>query len=309
MAEFSNGIGFEPSPRARKLWTAIKKSDSDCISFKLPALYKSVTPFIVIYVIGFIFIFLMEGYATFGIAMQEGVPILVIGILILVDILFAYLPHLFDEAICIAKNNLFVCEYSLEFKRLDKSASDEDYRQKTATSKDYFSSKIAKLTTYRNSLYSLVILSACVKLYLFFQTYPFFDSYQAYIVILAYVLGAVLHIICTGNIINYYFRFRPKLKRDLARFRRTNGKELFYSNNPLVLIDSMVKIEPTEIGKHNQTIIMKDDQYYVKYSGILFDEELNDLINQQTNYEQKISVATMGKRIQLGMLNVDGQNR
>lgn len=153
-----------------------------------------------------------------------------------------------------------------------------------------------------------MILSAIVKLYLFFQTYPFYDTYQAYIVILAYVIGAVLHIICTGNVINYYLRFRSRLKKDLSSFRKSQGREMQYSNHPDVLINSIVKIEQTTIGKHNQAIILKDGRYFIRFKGILLDEELNDLINEQTTYEQKISVATVGKRIQLGLLNIDGKN-
>jgi len=308
MPEYRYLKGFQPSKKTRDLWCYILKKDADYIDFKMPSLFKSASSFITILVIGFLFIFILEGYATFGVAYIEGVPILSITFLIIIDILFAYLPHLSDGKICQKENELFVAKYSNEFTRLENDDQSE-YQKRNSANMSRLEKEIFTLRLFKTLLYSLVIFSAFVKLYLFFQTYPFFNTYQAYIVISAYTISAVLHIFCTGNVIMYFLRFRVSLKKDINEFGNSIGQKNAHSDEYIYyFIDSSEVLKDTKTEKHDQMLTVKDGKSYIAYKGILLDEELSDLINNQTHYKQKLSVAVYGKKLQTSMLNIDGEN-
>lgn len=302
MPEYNNLEGFEITSKTRSKWTSISRSHSSYNHFRMPPLFKSVSPFMTLYVLGFIFILGIEIYATFGVALKEGVPIEIIFFLILLDIVFAYLPHLFDGKINHKENQLFVAKYATQFKRA-LNDNEDAYIRRHAADKGLLEKEIKGLKFWKLILYIPLYISAGVKLYLFFKTYPFFDTYQAYIVISTYSLAAILHSLCTGHVLMYYGRFRPSLRKDKNKFDQQNGRVNSYSKvAEEKFINTTETLEIFDNIKHNQKIIKKEDKYFLSTKGILFDEELNDLISAQETYEQQLSVSVSGKIFQLNQL-------
>ena len=64
-----------------------------------------------------------------------------------------------------------------------------------------------------------------------------------------------------------------------------------------------LKIEISENRRRQQYIIKKGNKYYLHYEGLLFDEEINDLIGNLASLSQKYAVALVGKIIQTNLLN------
>jgi len=52
----------------------------------------------------------------------------------------------------------------------------------------------------------------------------------------------------------------------------------------------------------NQKLVMHDDKYYLHCHGLLFDEEISDLISQQDTLKQQMPVALAGKIAQTKLL-------
>jgi hypothetical protein len=315
MSQYDNSMGFEPSYKTRTHWLKIVKSDSEfshtSTHFEMPALFKSVSPMIRIFWAGFIFIFILEGYATIGVAYTEGVPILVIGILIMIDIFLAYLPHIGDGDICLQKNNRFIQDFSWRYNRkTEDGRTKEQMDRDSKISAEQMRKLIISKKVKKNFLYTFLILSCFVKLYLFFQTYPFFNTYQAYIIIISYTLGAILHILCTGHVINYSFIFRPRLKKEWKSYIRAggraggeNGVNDFTALPHEQIINSTGEIILAKIG--HQEIVKENDNYLIKTIGLLFDEELSLLINSQNTEAQKFAVAVSGKALQTDLLHIN----
>lgn len=306
MAEYNNTEGWEASPKTRRFWRFIPMPTSKNHGFEMPALFKGVNPIIRLLYVGFIGIFLLEGYATFAVAMTEGVPIEIITLLLFVDIFLAVLPHMLDGKRRDLKNLIFIGEYSAKYLNLDQN-------EITTFQANYIANKnkLAFRNFIKFLLYVPIVISAYAKLYLFFGQYPFFDTYQAYIVFISYSLGCVLHILCTGYVLMYW-RFRFSLKRDQSRFANSNGKINKIEPRPDKLIkvkDNVKFILRTEQQTSNQSIAlksitMKDSKYFVHYQGILFDEEIIELVSQQNDLDQQIAVALTGKIIQINLLDI-----
>ncbi len=109
--------------------------------------------------------------------------------------------------------------------------------------------------------------------------------------------------LCTGHVLMYYGRFRPSYRKDKHNFEQQAGRVNAYSNIPEEkFINTAEALATFDNIKHNQKIIKKEEKFYFLIKGILFDEELNDLISTQETHEQQLSVAVTGKEYQLTLL-------
>jgi hypothetical protein len=304
MSEYNNREGWEASSKTRKYWRFIPMTNSKYEGFEIPPLFKQVNPVIRWLYLGFVAIFILELYATLFVAVGEGVPVEVIMLLLFVDVFFAVLPHMADGKIVELKNFIFIGEYCSNYLTLD----DDDIKTYKA---NFISnqSRLKSLQAIRLILFAPIIISAIVKLILFFGQYPFYDTYQAYIIFVSYLLGCILHIVCTGKVI-MYLRFRLSLNRDRKLFGHSNGKINKIENRPdkLVKAKSGLEFKIPDMGLSEQKIILDDNKYYIHYNGMLFDEEINELVGQQDDLKQQFAVALTGKIIQtqllIGVVNV-----
>jgi hypothetical protein len=298
MAEYKNNEGWEPSHKTLDYWRFIPMEKSKYEGFEMPPLFKGVNPLINWMIIGFIAIFLLEGYATFLVAMPEGVPIEIITLLVLVDVFLAVLPHIKDGKRTDLKNFIFIGDYAEKFLLLDEDDKNT-YQNQTINNQN----KLKNLNITKLLLYIPIVLSAGAKLYLFFGQYPFWGTYQAYIVLISYILGCILHIMCTGYVIMFW-RFRARLKKDKNRFGQSNGKFNKIKSRPDRLISPRtdVAFNIVEENLSNQKLVMHDDKYYLHCHGLLFDEEISDLISQQDTLKQQMPVALAGKIAQTKLL-------
>lgn len=299
MAEYNNQDGWEAQKKTLDYWKFIPMKYTKYTGFDMPPLFKGVNPIIKWLIVGFFGIFILEGFATFGVAMTEGVPIEIIALLIIVDILFAILPHLLDGTRTDLKNFIFIGKYHDEVLNLDNDEK-KKYKAGYISKQD----KLKNLNTIRIFLYLPIILSALVKLWLFFSQYPFFDTYQAYIVIICYTVGCFLHILCTGHVIMYW-RFRGKLNKDRKHFSSSNSEV----NRAIIRPDKLINIKGNLVfqipdhNQHRQKVVTLNNLYYLHYEGILFDEEINDLIGHQEGLKQELAIAVTGKIIQTNLLS------
>jgi len=298
--QFDNDRGFEPSAKTKSPWSGIVKQVSTLsyanTYFEMPALFKRVSPHLKAYIFGFIVIFLLEGFATIGIVYNEGVPIRIIVFLIFIDIVLAYLPHSFDRTISLHRNNKFIRDFSQKIIKMQEAGhSEEDMNRESKAKSEYLENKIKNLLTKRLILYIPIFVTGFLKIYFFFQTYPFHVTYVAGIVVFSYMIGTILHAVCTGHLINYFVFFKPPFKNEWSNFIDNNNK--FSAAIHVQNINTVLDIILAKSG--NQKIIFENGEYKIKTLGLLFDEELVELINSQNTEAQKIAVAVAGKTMQL----------
>jgi hypothetical protein len=301
MALYNNHEGWQPSPKTLKLWRFIPMKDSTDAGFNIPPMFKDVDPIIRVLVMGFIGLIALECYATFAVAMHEGVPIEIIAILILVDIFLATLPHLSDDEITDLKVFKFIGENCETYLNLE---TDEIAIYKANKINNEY--KLAKCIRKRKWLYLPIIFSTLVKLYLFFSVYTFYDTYQAYIVLISYSLGCILHILCTGYVI-MYARFLISLRKDRKIFGSSNGhtnrKKKDNQDKLINLKSSSTKLNFNAPQKDNLKIkLSSENKYYIQFEGIMTDEDINDLISNQDSLLQSFPIALTGKIIQNNLL-------
>jgi len=143
------------------------------------------------------------------------------------------------------------------------------------------------------------------KIILFHQQYPFWFTYQAYIVVISYSLGCILHILCTGYVIMYW-RFKLSLKADKREFANSNGRtnKAEVKTPKLINPKASISFNLAQQTVGNQKLIINQNKYYLHYEGLVFDEEINGLIGQQDELKQRLCIALVGKIIQTDLLDV-----
>lgn len=302
MSEYNNQEGWEPSSKTREYWRFIPMKESKEQGFVMPPLFKEVNPVIKWYLFGFFGIIALEGYATFAVAIAEGVPIEIISLLVFVDVFLAILPHLCDGKITDLKNFIFIGQFNEEYLKLDP---DEEAKYKASYIDNV--DKLKRYNIWRIILYIPIIFSTFVKLYLFFSQYPFYDTYQAYIVFLSYSFGCILHILCTGYVIMYW-RFKWKLRTDRKEYGSSAGKLNKAFERPEKVINSQPNLVFNITEKTRKyKIKKKDSKFYIHYNGLLIDEEISDLVEDQDNLKEKMPIALTCKMIQTSLLRGSGK--
>lgn len=276
MFDFKYEEHFEPSKGTKEWCLYTHKTKQSFAGVTLPGLFD-----ITHYewqLIGFFVIFLLEGLATYW-SYYEGVAITAILVSIFIDIVLAVLAHLPHKTICRLSN-----EKVFEVGEISKSIQ----------------RKISKNKFISNLFYAAILISAGFKCAWFYLVYMTFDS-TALFIFVCYIVGAILHISCTGYAI-FTTIFKWKINKEYSRYIHSGGDEFtFDPNKPLpLLIETDVQLSLIAVGHHE--LVKKDGKFHLLTRGVLTDEQLNDLIGRQLKPEQKRTMAIEGTRQQCAIL-------
>lgn len=299
MFDFNYNENFEPSPNTKAFWLYTRKREMTAFGVTRPGLFATVN--FEWQVVGFFAIFLLEGIATWW-AFQEGVAITAILVSIFADVVLAVLSHLPQPNITKLKNELlFVAGTNLANAR----------------------SRLSSRRAVQRFFYLLIIVSACFKFYWFFAVYEVFDS-TALFVLTCYLIGALLHISCTGYAI-FTAIFEIKIRREHREYNSSGGaSHAFNPQQPrLHRFDTAIELQPVTVGRHKiertapprQTASEQkatdvtverertSDGFFLYTNGILTDKELTQMIGQQITPDQQRVVAVEGVKHQYNMMH------
>ncbi len=190
--------------------------------------------------------------------------------LIFVDLVLAIVAHLWHKEICRLKNENVYTEK-------EKNTANEQ--------------KITKLRVFTYFFYLLILASAFVKCFWFFDTYMILDS-TALFVFVCYIIAAILHITCTGYAI-FTFAFKIRIGREHNAYINSDGKKLTFDKPLSGHIETNIDVDLAEVGRH-KIIKGQDGSYYFLTQGILTDKELREFIFRQKSREQQRVIATAG---------------
>ena len=277
---FDPNQNFEPSKQTKDFWLYTKKSQANFAGVQLPGLFESVG--YSIQIVAFVAILLLELIPTYY-GIEQGVLWQGIMAAIFIDIALAICSHLWHDKICLYRNQLVITSSSVEKERINRLING------------------AKTKTY--IFYFLILLSAGFKFYLFIDAYRTWNAITVGTLV-AYSLGAILHIAYTGYFF-YTSRFNHKIQGEYSEYVSSNGTKFGINSHleqPINTDNTNINLSETKVGGHS--IMKKDDgQYYFKTYGVLLDVELAALAGvQQTPIAQSI-VAREGLKHQLLILN------
>jgi hypothetical protein len=277
MFEFQYSEKFEPTRSAKEWWLYTHKTSTTFAGVPLPGFFQTTN-----YewqVTGFFTIFLLEGLATYW-SYYEGVAITAILVSIFFDIVLALVAHRFQRPIAQLKNDLVFTENT-----------SNKAKQKILAGKKF----------WQNFFYLLILVSALFKLLWFFLVYQVFDA-TCLFVFTCYLIGAVLHIACTGYAVFTFIFFRI-IKREHNQYIKSEGAEFaFNPDNPLrSRIATEMELETVVVG-HHELKKDSDGKFFFFTRGVLMDKELFEMIGHQLSPEQKRTVAIEGVKQQYAIL-------
>ena len=201
---------------------------------------------------------------------------------ILIDILFALVAHIGVNKIQKLKNERF-----LEKDRDLRDAKDKAIGQQ-------------RIWFYVGII--LISLSTAVKIYYLLKINPPLNI--LFLIMVAYVLGSTLHIICTG-----YFVFETIFHvRFWYEHRKSKGKakgKYMYDRGDYE--EKEIGIGNIEITEHNNHKIIRKENgsFWLQTKGLLTDTELAVFVNRQKEKESKKLVADAGVSRQLDLLTTE----
>lgn len=274
MFRFPYNETFEPSEQTKKWWLYTHKTEESFAGIRLPGLFQTTN-----YewqVSGFFAIFILEGLATYW-AWNEGVAITAILVSIFIDIFLAVLSHIPQKKICRLENeNVFEVG--------EKNKSNQR--------------KINAKKLIRNLFYVAIVFSAAFKFTWFYLVYMTFDS-TALFILVCYLLGAILHITCTGYAI-FTFIFNWKLRSEYNKYTDSDGQE--FSENPMQLpIKTSADLQSVEIGRHR--LVREDGGFRLFTGGVLSDDQLKEMVGRQHSNPEAVRIlAIEGVRQQVNIL-------
>jgi hypothetical protein len=295
---------FMPSKEVKADWLYSLKKEANIQNAPMPGLFQSENYSLML--AGVCLVLLLEIGATV-ISYRYGVSWGAIGAAIIIDFVLAFLAHKPQKSICLLQNKLFIQEDALVREQLRREIS---------------SKKLVK-----NFWFALIIMSGIFKFYWFYDVYRenlisiglLFDAYTL-LVLMCYLVGAALHIVCTGYMLfTSFFHYRVH-KEETTYINSINkdGQEVNqgadrylkiteFSDNPI--INTTIELLPHSVGKHQLILDPKFDstqtdspKYVFKIWGLLLDEELRQFVTHQNFAAQRDVIARAGVSIQLDIL-------
>lgn len=304
---FPTNVYFNPSDRYRQTWSLVPQVRTISISNqKTKSLYSSLSPAIPIFYVLMIFAIAFDIYLGFSILAKQGVSIgLIIGSVIF-DIVLAIMPFLIESFLIKdwnhvkVENQIFQKELECQCKKNgedDEKFENRKSRIKENQLKKYYSYK-SKANFVRFILIILIFSIAFWKIYTFYKVLPpginMLSLVNGKIVIIFSLLCAVFHIIGSEKAFAHFMFWSIK-GAEMHNFQKTDdGRKP--SPTP---IEIEYNGEFTEAKSGNTSIVKRDNKVFLEFIYVIKDDEIDSLINSQTDMAAKMAVAIKCKENQI----------
>jgi hypothetical protein len=276
---------FRPQRDTLWTWLSTPKKRIDLNPYHLPGLFHTYN--LGAYISGVCAILILEGGAAFW-SISQGVWWVALVAALIIDFVLAYVSHLFQASICFNRNKLMVVSLAV-------SDPNEQARQRARLERD-----LGWRTFWQKVFYLLILVDAGFKCWCFHQAYPFIDA-VGLLVVICYIIGGILHISCTGNVL-YSVWFSLKWHRDhnLYLDSPTDVNVSFSSVRIERPLDSKFTFKSAVAGNHS--IQQKDGSAVFTTMGVLTDDEIRNLLNAQEDSGSRWHLATFLLHHQLTFL-------
>jgi hypothetical protein len=274
MFDFNYEHNFQPDANALNLSLFTPKRASNSYGVIRPGLFNN--PDYIWYAFGFFAILVLEGWALA--ITYEHVEIQLIAALVVFDFFLAIFSHLPQKTIIKNKNIVL-----FETNKTKIEAANRAIASKTRTKWFW---------------YSLILGSGFLKAWFFFLGYGSFDA-TSFAVCVFYIIGAILHILCTGYALYTLFT-KIRFNSQFSGYISSSGQKHQATSRSHALNSTVDLVEAT-VGKHH--LEKKGSGFQFRTFGVLTDSELGEFIGKQVNPEQQRVVAIEGVKHQFNMLS------
>ncbi len=235
--------------------------------------------------IGFILIFILEFSATV-LAVDNGLQPLMVIVLIIVDFVLAFIAHIPKKLILEGKNQLIIETNQFKIIEIEK--------------------RIQRGLRIAYIFNILIFISAGIKIYFIWELLntSMFSPLGIFIIV-AYIIAACLHVLCTGYFIHTTYLLRQN-RAAINDFKSSGGTKH----------RAMTLRVPLESGNYilvpgdaiSPAIIKEGGDYFIESPGVPSDEDLNKLVRQQVNSTLQINIIKKGIEMQLTAIGALVQN-
>ncbi len=274
---------FEPSTRVKSLYLYTRKSPykiDDEVT--LPGLFQ--TAFLRFDALAFVGILLGEVYGLFNLYKVAQFEIYMPIGLFLADVFFAVLAHIPRRVALEARMDYLVAKWNdaIDIKTKNDNVARALHKEK-------------KSKRWTRIWEAAIIGLALFKILLFFGIYGRFDGITL-AVILSYVIVALLHVMSTGyfvfGLIHWIY-----LKSDENKHLSVGSSESIFRpgrERQTTIMGAKDGLVETTVNDKHHLERKESNEYVLRTTGILMDDELHTFINVQRTQEQKKLVARGG---------------
>lgn len=298
---------FNPSDKYRQTWSLVPQVRTISVSGqKAKSLYSALSPSIPLF---YIFMFSAIGidvYLGFAILAKSGVNIgLIIGS-VLADLLLAIAPFLV-ESFMVKDWNHVVVENRILQKRLEcqTKVKDEPEIKFQERRNKIIDEDLRKYTSYQSSgkilrlvLILLIMIIAGWKIYTYYKVLPpglsIFSMVNGKIVIIFSLLCAIFHILGSEKAFAHFMFWLNKNKEFKNHQQTHNGDRPQPSSKEIEYVGKY-----NDASSGNSSIVNRNGKVYLEFINIIKDDEVQSLINSQTNDDARRGVAIKCKENQI----------
>jgi len=267
---------FEPSVESKEYYLYTKKTPFPYGGFVHPGLFSSryTLPYLLLIV-------LVLGLEVYGMLMLYQACAFHYGfavLLILLDLLFAFLSHLQQRKILT--------------KEIELALNDNDVITQ------FIRSDRRKAKVIQTFILSFIVILAFLKMLFFYGCYQHFDA-LVLLIIATYGVVALIHIRVTGYTLFEIFRRIAEWNdyRKYLKLLRTTGREPQFEPRRH-LFDSNERLQACQNNNHRFYLDESKKMYVLETFGLLTDSDLNGLVSQQQSPETKFRLSREGLRHQ-----------
>lgn len=300
---YSRSTYFKPSYRYKNAWSLTPQGRTLSVSgYTTSSMYDTLSSSIPIFYVLMFLAIAFDIYLGFSVLAKSGVNIMLIVGAILFDFFFAVAPVLlspfskiFNHAFI--ENKIFKSELEMMVKKKD----DNDTHHKDRIEIELKSYKTQRIFSKLISLFfaSCIFLIAGWKIFTYYSVLPpglsIFSMVNGKIVIIFSFLCAVFHLIGSEKALAHFNFWLIKNKEYKQYIKKT---DIVRPEKMVIPLDFEGNFKKASSG-NTEVIVDDDGTASIAYIHIIWDDEIKELIEYQTDENSKRAIAVKCKENQL----------
>ncbi|MEX0997622.1 MAG: hypothetical protein WDZ45_11275 [Flavobacteriaceae bacterium] len=300
---YSRDTYFKPSAKYKSAWSLAPQGRSISVSgYNTCSMYDTLSSAIPIFYVLMFLAIAFDIYLGFSVLAKSGVNIMLIVGAILFDFFFAVAPVLLSPFSKIfnhsfLENKIFKAELEMMSKKIDDKESKHNDRIQIELS----SYKSKKLLSRLFSLFfaACIFAIAAWKIFTYYSVLPpgfsIFSMVNGKIVIIFSFLCAVFHLIGSEKALAH-FNFWLIHRKEYRNFIRKT--DIIKPIKTIIPLDYEGKYRSVSSG-NTDVEVDEEGNAILKFIHVIWDDEIKDLIDQQTDENAKRAIAIKCKENQL----------
>lgn len=299
---YSRDTFFNPNSKYRNAWSLAPQSRSIMVSgYQTRSMYDTLSSSIPIFYVLMFLAIAFDIYLGFSVLAKSGVNIMLIVGAILFDFFFAVAPILlvsffsfFNHASL--ENKIFKTNLKIILNRKDNTTHSDGLQLELSSYK--LSKMLSKVFSFIFTI--LIFAIAGWKIYTYYSVLPpgfsIFSMVNGKIVIIFSFLCAVFHLIGSEKALAHFNFYLVHKKQYNSYLKFTDIKKP--ATKTKLPLDFKSDYKPASSG-NTDIVVAENGDAFIEFIHIIWDEEINDLIQHQIDENAKRAIVIKCKENQL----------